>query len=124
MAKRSPIRRLTGLFKDLNQLSKQTTGLGLPDLAVLSWEIWGRDAFDRIKTYYVTGPGSAVSTNEYNEACRTLGLRPDFEDRVFLDVAYKTFQWRNHPDRGGDLAEAKAGNAAYETICRIRGWRK
>ena len=124
MAKRSPIRRLTGLFKDLNQLSKQTTGLGLPDLAVFTWEVWVKDAVDRIKSYYGTTPELETASREYTEACQTLGLRPDFEDRVFLDVAYKTFQWRNHPDRGGDAAKSKAGNTAYETICRRRGWKK
>ena len=124
MAKKGPIGRLAGIFKDLNQLSQETTGMGLPDLAVFTWVAWGKDAVDRIKSYYETTPKLEAASREYTEACQILRLRPDFGDKVFLEVAYKTFQWRNHPDRGGDMGKAKAGNVAYETICRLRGWHK
>lgn len=61
--------------------------------------------------------GTEVGLDPYE----ILGVKPN----ATKDEVKKTFRRRahaTHPDRGGSKEEFIKVNAAYEAICRVRGW--
>jgi hypothetical protein len=58
-----------------------------------------------------------------NDPYTFLGVTPDAPDYV-VKAAYKAAMKRVHTDvEGGDRKKAAQVNAAYENICRQRGWK-
>lgn len=54
--------------------------------------------------------------------CELLGVSPSCSERV-ARLAFRAFAEAHHPDRSGGSEETfKLGQAAYERICRKRGW--
>jgi len=54
--------------------------------------------------------------------CELLGVSPTCSERV-ARLAFRAFAEAHHPDRPGGSEETfKLGQAAYERLCRKRGW--
>jgi len=54
--------------------------------------------------------------------CELLGVSPTCSERV-ARLAFRAFAEAHHPDKPGGSEETfKLGQAAYERICRKRGW--
>lgn len=86
------------------------------------WEELGRIVNDRLKELASQQTGG-MNTSRVADPFTILGV--DFsssEDEV--RAAYRREAWKAHPDHGGSNEKMTMVNAAFEVICRFKGWSK
>ncbi len=79
-----------------------------------------QDRLDELKSqgHEQKGPGIDQNLNPFI----ILGVEFDASE-VKVKKAYRKKAYECHPDRGGSTEQMARVNAAYEVICRFKGWK-
>ncbi len=115
------------MFKHFNLGTGMTPDAMFKLLEQAMWEMISKAAEMRLAELQGKGTAGAtkagVGFDESMNPFTILGVNlMSSEDEV--KVAYRKKAWDAHPDHGGTNEQMAKVNAAFEVICRFKGWKK